>query len=96
MNNKDKARELSKKFARQYHANTWPEWSNDESFHFSNEEIYNGCLEMAVWKEQQMIQKAVEWLEEHTTEYASFDDDRKADWENKMNFIEDFKKYMEN
>ena len=54
MNNEEKARELSKKFARQYHANNWPECSDDESFHYSNEEIKNACLEMAQWKDEQL------------------------------------------
>lgn len=65
MNNSEKAAELSKKFARQYHANTWPEWSDDEEFHYSNGEINNACNEMAEWKERQMIEKACEWLELH-------------------------------
>ena len=56
MNNEKKARELSKKFARQYHANNWPEWSDDEAFHYSNEEINNACLEMAQWKDEQAKQ----------------------------------------
>ena len=54
MNNEEKARELSKKFARQYHANNWPEWSDDEAFHYSNEEINNACIEMARWKDEQL------------------------------------------
>ena len=64
MTNEEKAKELSKKFARQYHANNWPEWSDDESFHYSNEEINNACIEMAQWKDEQFKeQKKLIWKE---------------------------------
>lgn len=89
MTNKEKARELSKKFARQYRANHWPEWSNDEAFHYSNEEIYNACLEIAAWKEQQMIEKAVEYIN-NTIGQGGWLNSCQID-----NFIEGFKKAME-
>ena len=58
----EKASELSKKFARQYHANNWPEWSDDEAFHYSNEEINKACLEMAQWKDEQYNEEKKELL----------------------------------
>ena len=57
-----KAKELASKYARQYHHNSYPEQSSNGEFVFSNEEIENACNKMAEWKEEQMIQKAVEWL----------------------------------
>ena len=51
------------------------------------------ALEMAAWKEQQMYEKALWWLDKHVEEYASFDE-TKADWGNKLEFLEDFKHAM--
>ena len=67
----------------------------DELIKRANEAANNSHENGAAWMKEQTIEKAANWLEEHTTEYASFDDDRKADWENKMDFIEDFKQAME-
>ena len=63
MTNKEKARELANCFARQYHHNTYPELSHNNEFVFSNEEIEKACLEMAEWKEQQMVEKSCRVLE---------------------------------
>jgi len=41
---------------------------------------------------QEFIKRAVEWLDEFTSDYATFDDDY---WENKKKFIDDFKQAME-
>jgi len=41
---------------------------------------------------QEFIKKAVVWLDEFTSDYATFDDDY---WENKKKFIDDFKQAME-
>ena len=92
MTNEEKARELSKKFARQYHANNWPEWSDDDAFHFSNEEIYNACIKMSAWKEQQMI----EWLKENLYHYIGFEFVLDTEIEDATNLIiKDFKQEME-
>ena len=48
----------------------------------------------AEWKKQEIIEKAVEWLKENTSCYASFDDDIISDTENKNNFINNFKQAM--
>ena len=32
-------------------------------------ECYNSAMEMAAWKEQQMIEKAVDWLDKNANEY---------------------------
>ena len=36
--------------------------------------IRDACLEMAAWKEQQMIEKVVEWINAHMLYNASEDD----------------------
>ena len=63
--------------------------------------VFDKCCEMAKWKDKQLkeekkrwIEKAVEWLKENTSCYASFDDDIISDTENKNNFINDFKQVM--
>ena len=54
------------------------------------------AIEMAAWKQEQMIEKAVEWLEKMI---PSSDLERRIyncfTEEQKQNFIEDFKKAME-
>ena len=35
--------------------------------------ILDACLEMAAWKEEQMVEKAVEWLEDEATKHIGFD-----------------------
>ena len=82
MTNENKAKEFYHKY-RESHLNLAPESA-----------AFNVALEMAEWKEQQMIDKAVEWLKENTSCYASFDDDIISDTENKNNFINDFKQVM--
>ena len=54
MTNEEKAKELGKKYARQYHHNKYPEFSSNSEFVFSNEEIEKACNEMAEWKEKQL------------------------------------------
>lgn len=56
---------------------------------------YYGALKMAEWKQQQMTERAVKWLEEHITEYASFDDADISDSENKARFFDDFEMAMD-
>lgn len=52
MKNTDKAKELGGKHARQYHHNTYPEYSHNSEFVFSNNEIETACKEMAEWKDE--------------------------------------------
>ncbi len=82
MTNVEKAREISEIHGRGY------------TFYHSGEEYYVGdsieeccesALDMAAWKEQQMIEKAVKYL----------DDMLILDDGNTDKFIEYFKKYME-
>lgn len=54
MTNEEKAKELSKIFARQYHHNTYTEYSNNSEFVFSNEEIENAVMAMAEWKDREI------------------------------------------
>lgn len=43
------------------------EISEEERYYQSSKcEIYDKCLEMAAWKEQQMIEKACDWLKKST------------------------------
>lgn len=51
-------------------------------------EIYERCLEMAQWKQQQMIEKSVEWLNAH----LPFGE---VDFNLRNTIIEDFKQSME-
>lgn len=52
------------------------------------------CQEMAEWKEQQMIEKACEWLKDNANDYLDW-----YDWEqcrvNKDELLYDFRKAME-
>ena len=52
--------------------------------HHYNEETFYAAMEMAEWKEKQMIEKAYNWIEDHITEYIG-----RSDW-----MGEDFKKAM--
>jgi len=60
---------------------------DEDRYFISNRcEIYDKCLEMAAWKEQQMIEKAVEWLEPVFKDLAGYYCGG--------DLIEDFKKVM--
>lgn len=48
---REKAAILAKAYARQYHHSSYPEYSDNSEFVFSNEEIEQACIEMAEWKE---------------------------------------------
>ena len=70
---KEKANEIGKKHARQYHHNTFEGGLKNNEFVFSDEECMKSALEMAEWKDQQfaeqkqqLIKKACEWLELNT------------------------------
>ena len=69
--------------------------ADDGCWNCENRGTYYGALKMAEWKQQQMTEKAVEWLEEHITEYASFDDAGISDSENKARFFDDFEMAMD-
>ena len=59
------------------------------------DDVTSLLTEMARWKQEQVSKKAVKWLEEHITEYASFDDADISDSENKARFFDDFEKAMD-
>ena len=87
MTNKEKAKELGNKYARQYHHNNYIGFGE---FVFSNEEIEKACNEMTEF----MIEKASEWLKEHAEEYTWYDFDAEA-YKIPDNFLTDFKQAME-
>ena len=58
MNNEEKAKKLSKMYARQYRHNV----SDNEEFVFSNEEIEIACNKMAEWKDRILEIKVRELL----------------------------------
>ena len=67
------------------------------SHYFPNDEelaAYSAAMQMAKWKEQQMIEKACEWLEDNANEYLDW-----YDWEqcrvNKDELLHDFREAME-
>ena len=67
------------------------EISEEERYYQSSKcEIYDKCLKMAIWKEQQMIDKAVEWLESVNLDYYQI---REGVFSREL--IEDFRKEME-
>lgn len=68
MKNKEKANEISKKRARQYHHNTFEGGLKNNEFVFSDEECMKSALEMAEW----MIDKAVTWIALNAELYGSF------------------------
>lgn len=85
MKDKEMAELLAGTYQRQYHHNTYPELSDNSEFVTSKEEIKKACMQMAEWKEKQMIEKAVEWLKEQEELIGvSFQDD----------FLERFQNYM--
>lgn len=83
MTDKEKADEISEQYA--------------TSRYFPNDEevaAYNAAIQMAKWKEQQMIDKACEWLKDNVNDsYLDW-----YDWEkcrlNKDELLHDFKKAM--
>ena len=56
MTNKERARQIAEKNAQSYG------WGLNSD---SSVECYESAMEMAEWKEQQMIYKVVEWLKEN-------------------------------
>lgn len=80
MTNEEKARELAIKSTK---------YIDDNGKEMYNAFVEAALQEMAEWKEQQMIEKACEWLNDNL---ASF-------WQCKLyddiTFIDDFKKVME-
>lgn len=62
--------------------------------------IRDACLEIAAWKEQQMIEKAISWIGKNCIKYNEIvylEDNNNVPTHifHLENFIEDFKKYME-
>lgn len=88
MTNEEKATELGKKYQTPCHG------IGDCEF-----EARQAALEMAEWKEQQMIEKACEWLEDMACYYAHWeyngDTYEKEVVYDTEKLIEDFKKAME-
>jgi len=79
MTNEEKAKEIGQK------------WYNDGA----NEVAFRSALQMAKWKDEQMIEKACEWLKhnaEHFTYISAHSGDAKIS-EHKL--IEEFEKAME-
>lgn len=72
MNKQDeeKARELANDITE--HGGKW----------VSDREVYEGCIEIVTWKEQQMIENAIKFISKRV-------------FSPNGDFIEDFKKYME-
>ena len=60
---------------------------------FNREDLYDAGMEMAQWKEEQMIEKACEWLKDNANDYLDW-----YDWEScRVNIDEllyDFRKAM--
>lgn len=87
MTNEEKAKEISDAYA-------------NSKFIPTQEECvaYSSAMQMAEWKEQQMIDKACKWLEENVGEYEDIYYDVggfvSPDF-NTEKFIKDFKKAME-
>ena len=52
ISNEEKAREIGKTYARQYHHNTFEGSLKNNEFVFSNEECMKSALEMAEWKDE--------------------------------------------
>lgn len=78
----EKAREIASKYER------WDQ-EDDESYG-----AYNGAMEMAKWKEQQMVERVCDWLKENCNDYLDC-----YDWEkyriDTNELIYDLKKAME-
>lgn len=82
MTNEEKIREKARELAIKYCKDIDPH----------GKEVYNigceiACCEITAWKEQQMIKKAIEWINIHMLYNASES--------YKKELIEDLKKYME-
>ena len=82
MTNEEKAKEIASKYER---------WNIEED---ESDGAYKGALEMAAWKERQIIEKAIEWLKKNADSYTWYNE---FEGESGMieEFIEDFKKAME-
>lgn len=87
---KDKAKEIAKEYGINFpksHSSAYPL-------------CYKAALDMAAWKEQQMIEKAVSWIGKNCIKYNEivyFEDNNNVQTHifHLENFIDDFKKYME-
>ena len=93
MTNEEKAREIA--------SMTWGDFeeSKKQSLNISKY-IQDACLDMAAWKEQQMIKEAVYWIGKNCIKYNELvylEDNNNVPTHifHLANFIEDFKKYME-
>lgn len=64
MTNEEKAQELGIKHARQYHHNSYPDYSDNNEYVFSNKEIENACVEMAEWKDEKFTKERRETLQQ--------------------------------
>jgi hypothetical protein len=60
--NEEKANEIGKKHARQYHHNTFEGGLKNNEFVFSDEECMKSALEMAEWKDQK-FQEILDYAE---------------------------------
>lgn len=62
--------------------------------HIFDSNHYDCCMEMAEWKEKQIIEKACEWLKENIHDYYTTGDggDEFEEWFDNM--FEDFRKAM--
>lgn len=54
---------------------------------------YNAAMLMAEWKEQQLIDKACEWLKDNANDYLDWYDWERC-WVDKDELVYDFKKAM--
>lgn len=70
MTNEEKSKEISVN-----NRMTYVESVNDGNTYVVNSqgECYQSAMEMAKWKEQQMIEKAVEWLKDMVCYYSYWD-----------------------
>ena len=57
MTNEEKAKEIGKKHARQYHHNTFEGGLKNSEFVFSDEECMKSALEMAEWKDKEWAER---------------------------------------
>lgn len=78
MTDKEKADEISEHYATSHY------FPNDEEL-----AAYNAAIQMAEWKDKQMIEKSCEWLKKNLQNYIE------DDWTSEKDFIEQFKKAME-
>lgn len=93
MTNEEMTELLAGTYQRQYHHNTYPELSDNSEFVTSKEEIKKACIQIAKWKEKQMIEKACDYL------YNNIDKDliiyHDNTWLKLDAFVKRFKKAME-